>query len=265
MGTQGLQPKKSLGQHWLHDELSLTAMVTCGQVQQGDTVLEIGPGLGTLTEYLVEAVGDSGQVVALEYDEELAKQLPSRVPSKRLHVTYADCLTFDYAILPRGYKVVANIPYYLTSNLLRVLSEHSNPPEVIALLVQKEVAERVAAEPGDMSMLSVSVQLYYQATLADVVPAELFTPPPKVDSQIIQLIRREQPLFDDLDHKAFFRVVKAGFSQRRKKLRSSMSAGLHLAKPEATALLERAGIDPNARPQELSLQQWHHLYLVVSR
>ena len=155
---------------------------------------------------------------------------------------------------------MANIPYYLTSNLLRVLSESPNPPAVIALLIQKEVAERVAAEPGDMSILSVTTQYYYQASLDMIVPAELFTPPPKVDSQIIKLVRRATPLFGDLDVPQYFRLVKAGFAQRRKKLRSSLSAGLHIEKSEVEKLLDQAGIDPNARPQELSLEQWHALY-----
>lgn len=253
-------PKKSLGQHWLHDIDSLEAMCRAGEVTADDVVVEVGPGLGTLTSLLVM---EAGQVIALEYDEDLARQLPDRIASNTLQVKHADCLTFDYNSLPAGYKVVANIPYYLTSNLLRVLSESANPPAIIALLVQKEVAERVAAGPGDMSLLSVSVQLYYTAELAEIVPAKLFTPPPKVDSQIIKLVRRGEPLFNNLDEKQYFRVVKAGFSQRRKKLRSSLSAGLRISKPEATKLLEASGIDPNARPQELSLQQWHDIYTHV--
>ncbi len=251
-------PKKSLGQHWLSDELSLTAMLSAGEVTDQDLVVEIGPGQGTLTRFLVD---NAKQVIALEYDQDLARQLPSRVKADNLKVEFADCLTFDYTSLPAGYKVVANIPYYLTSNLLRTLSESANPPSVIALLVQKEVAERVAAGPGDMSMLSVSVQLYYQAELKDIVPAILFTPPPKVDSQIIKLVRRPEPLFENLDEKKFFRLVKAGFSQRRKKLRSSLSAGLHITKDQAEQMLGAANIDSNLRPQELSLDQWHNLYL----
>ena len=230
-------PKKSLGQHWLYDQSSLQAMCTAGNLQSSDTVVEIGPGLGTLTEYLTKS---AQQVVALEYDHVLATQLAGRVGADNLVVHEVDCLTFNYAGLPSGYKVVANIPYYLTSNLLRVLSESTNPPSVIVLLVQKEVAERVVAKPGAMSMLSVSAQLYYQSQLKELVPAELFTPPPKVDSQIIQLVRRSAPLFVDLNHKEFFRIVKAGFSQRRKKLRSSLSAGLHISK-EATSQLLVAG------------------------
>ncbi len=253
-------PKKALGQHWLHDEDSLRAMCDAAQLDGDDVVLEIGPGLGTLTTFLVD---NAKQVTALEYDHDLAVQLGKRVPADNLEVYEADCLTFDYSQMPAGYKVVANIPYYLTSNLLRVLSEAPNPPLVITLLVQKEVAERVAAQPGQMSLLSVSVQLYYQAKLAEVVPAALFTPPPKVDSQIIVLTRRAEPLFNDLDEKKFFQVVKAGFSQRRKKLRSSLSAGLRISKDEVTTLLQAAGVDPNARPQELSLQEWHQIYQQV--
>lgn len=253
-------PKKSLGQHWLHDEASLLAMVRAGGFRETDMVVEIGPGLGTLTKYLVQS---AKQVVALEFDEQLATDLPDRVTTKNLTVHHADCLTFDYASLPANYSVVANIPYYLTSNLLRTLSECSNTPATIALLIQKEVAERIAARPGDMSLLSVSVQLYYQATLAEVVPAALFSPPPKVDSQIIQLVRRTEPLFVDLDTKKYFRIVKAGFSQRRKKLRSSLSAGLHISKDEVSELLTRARIDPNARPQQLSLQDWHAIYQIM--
>lgn len=253
-----MTPKKSLGQHWLYDEESLLAMCNAAQLSSDDNVVEIGPGLGTLTKYLVER---TGSVTAVEFDEELFRKLPKNVSADNLKIVHGDCLTFNYSRMPTGYKVVANIPYYLTSNLLRVLSEAPNPPSVIVLLVQKEVAERVASKPGQMSILSVSVQLYYQASLDMVVPAELFTPPPKVDSQIIKLVCRPAPLFPEIDSLKFFRIVKAGFSQKRKKLRSSLSAGLHMTKDEATNLLERAGIGPDSRPQELSLEQWHDIYL----
>lgn len=253
-----MTPKKSLGQHWLHDRDVLQAMCDAGEVSKEDTVVEIGPGLGTLTELLVE---QAKSVVAVEYDKELFVGLRKSMVKNNLNIVNDDCLTFDYSKMPQGYKVVANIPYYLTSNLLRVLSESPNPPAVIALLIQKEVAERVAAGPGDMSILSVTTQYYYQAQLDMIVPAELFTPPPKVDSQIISLIRREEPLFPDLDVSKYFRLVKAGFAQRRKKLRSSLAAGLHIEKTVVEQLLIKAGVDPNARPQELSLEQWHTLYV----
>ena len=175
-----------------------------------------------------------------------------------------DILKFDLTALPAGYKVVANIPYYLTGNLLKMLCESPNPPSKMALLVQKEVAERLAAEPGQMSLLAVSVQLYYEVEIGTVVPARLFSPPPKVDSQIVALARRQKPLFENLDYKLFFRLVKAGFSGKRKKLRGSLSAGLRISKDQADGLLNQAGIDGNLRAQNLSLADWNRLALAYS-
>lgn len=249
--------KKSLGQHWLRDKGSLQAMCDAAEVHKTDTVLEIGPGLGTLTELLVRR---AAQVVAVEFDETLAAGLPARVPADTLQVVHEDILKFDFTTLPPDYKIVANIPYYLTSHLIRVISETTNRPSVAVLLVQKEVAERAAASPGGMSLLSVMAQFYWEVGTGFVVPAELFTPPPKVDSQILILQRRSEPLFSDVDTKQFFRLVKAGFGERRKKLRSSLSGGLHITKPEAEQLLVKAGIDPNLRAQALSLEDWHSLY-----
>lgn len=249
--------KKSLGQHWLHDTASLSAVCDAAGVVAGDAVLEVGPGLGTLTQ---ELLGRGAHVTAVEFDHDLAVGLPLRVKNDNLVVVEHDILTFDLTSLPADFVVVANIPYYLTSKLLRVLCESSNPFSRGALLIQKEVAQRVAATSGDMSLLSVSVQFYCEVALGPLVPAELFTPPPKVDSQIIGLRFRKEPLFPGIDEATFFRLVKAGFSARRKKLRSSLSAGLRISKIEAEALLTRAGIDANLRPQQLSLTQWHALY-----
>lgn len=254
-----MEAKKSLGQHWLNDETTLGSICDAASLAKSDTVLEIGPGLGSLTAQLAKRVG---KVLAVELDEDLAVSLPSKVPVGDLEVVHTDILKFDLTQLPLGYKVVANIPYYLTSNLIRALSESSNPPRLMALLVQKEVAERLAAEPGQMSLLSVSTQLYYVPKLGAVVPAERFDPPPKVDSQIIILQRRPGPLFPDLDTKVYFKIVKAGFSSRRKKLRSSLAAGLRVGKDQADQLLRTAGIDGNLRAQNLSLQDWHKIYQV---
>lgn len=249
-------PKKSLGQHWLNDPDSLDAMCQAADITPDDTVLEIGPGLGTLTQLLVLK---AREVIAVEFDETLANNLPTRIQASNLRVETQDILRFDLTKLPKDYKVVANIPYYLTSNLLRVLSESENPPVQMALLVQKEVAQRVCARPGDMSLLSVSVQLYYHASLGEVVPRGLFTPPPKVDSQILKLTRREQPLFPDLDTKKFFQVVKAGFANRRKTLLNSLAAGKRLTKSEAGEIIANTKINPQSRPQELSLEEWYAL------
>lgn len=255
LGMSETSPKKSLGQHWLRDGATLQAMADAADVVAGDVVLEIGPGLGTLTEVLLAA---GAKVIAVEFDDLLAAGLRAK-GWKNLEVMTADILSYDLTTLPKGYKVVANIPYYLTNKLLRTLCESSNPPVQMALLVQKEVAERVAAAPGDMSLLSVSVQFYCEVGLGQVAPAKLFTPPPKVDSQILQLAHRPQLLYD-VDTKQFFGLVKAGFSQRRKKLRSSLSGGLRISKPEASDLIEKAGLNPDVRAQELSLDNWYQLH-----
>jgi len=251
--------KKSLGQHWLTDDDCLDAMCIAAGIGANDVVLEIGPGLGTLTKKLTDR---AAEVIAVEFDHKLAVELPGRVLAPNLQVIRHDILSFDLSELPQGYKVVANIPYYLTSNLLRMLSESDNPPDAVALLVQKEVAERVAAKPGDMSLLSVSAQFYWHVSLGRVVKAELFTPPPRVDSQILRMQRRGKPLFKDVEPKLFFRVVKAGFGERRKTLLNALSGGLHLDKPTTKELLHAAGLDERLRAQNLTLAQWHGLYVV---
>lgn len=251
-----VEAKKSLGQHWLEDRAVLESICDIAKVQTGDVVLEIGPGQASLTQVLV---GIGAEVTAVEYDENLAAQLPNRVNSERLKVVSQDILKFNLNSLPKDYKVVANIPYYLTSNLIRVLSESANPAKTITLLVQKEVAERICAEPGGMSVLSVSAQVYHDCYLGPIVPAEKFSPPPKVDSQVIHMVRKSRTVFANTYSKNFFRVVKAGFSNRRKTLLNSLSGGLHMTKPEAEKLLLEAGINPANRAQELSINDWLRL------
>jgi 16S rRNA (adenine1518-N6/adenine1519-N6)-dimethyltransferase len=250
--------KKSLGQHWLQDTAALEAIAGSVQVGASDTILEIGPGPGSLTSILCHI---AEQVVAVEFDERLAAELPKRVPADNLQVVTRDILRFDFSQLPRDYKIVANIPYYLTSNLVRVISETPNPPSAAALLIQKEVAERAAAPPGAMSILSVTAQFYWRVSLGQVVPAELFTPPPKVDSQVLILERRPVLLFEDVDARRFFRLVKAGFAQRRKTLLNSLGAGLQLSREQTQALCQTAGVDSGRRAQSLSLPEWQALYL----
>ncbi len=250
--------KKSLGQHWLNDQASLEAICASAKLVQHDTVLEIGPGLGALTRLLVDRVHT---VIAVELDEQLAAELPKRIPKGNLTVISADILNLDFTTLPPDYKVVANIPYYLTSNLIRVLSESINRPSTAILLVQKEVAERTSAEAGAMSLLSVTAQFYWRISLGQVVEAKLFSPPPKVDSRVLILNRRTQSLFPDVEPKDFFRLVKAGFIQRRKTLLNSLSASIQLSRDQVTAICEEASIDPKRRAQTLSLNEWHNLYL----
>lgn len=249
-------PDKSLGQHWLKDRLILEAIADCAAITDKTTVLEIGPGLGTLTSVLLDR---AQQVIAVEFDPDLARKLPAQFPGKQLTVHTADILSFDFRQLPARYTVVANVPYYITSKIVHVLSNCTNPPELMVLLVQKEVAERLAASAGDMSILSVSAQIFHEITLGPIVGAEWFTPPPKVDSQVVILQRRSQSLVAEPDQKEFFRVVKAGFSERRKKLRSSLAGGLGIAKPVIDEALSRAELSPEARAQELSIEQWQRL------
>lgn len=245
---------KSLGQHWLFDKKSLEAMADAAEVNEGDMVLEIGPGLGTLTQVLLKR---GAKVIAVEFDAKLIKDLEQKFSGQNFELVHKDILKFDFNSLPRGYKIVANIPYYLTSNLMRVISESDNRPSRAALLVQKEVAERVSALAGELSILAVSVQLYAVATLGDLVPAELFSPPPKVDSQILKLHFFENPLTDDVNK--VMRLVKAGFSSPRKKLRSSLSAGLRIPVGEAENMLVKSNINPDRRAQTVTLGEWINL------
>lgn len=253
-------PIKSLGQHWLKDRSVLAHIADCAQLTADDTVLEIGPGLGTLTSELLRR---SKNVVAVEFDAELARKLPSQFPGTNLEVIQNDILTFDLSTLPKNYAVVANVPYYITSKIVQMLMTATNKPRIAVLLVQKEVAERLAATPGHMSILAVSAQLFADVSLGDVVPAAFFTPPPKVDSRVVILHTRSTPFLTDIDEKAFFTVVKAGFSAKRKKLRSSLSGGLKISKDEVERLLKQAGISPDSRAEALSLEDWARLTRIV--
>jgi 16S rRNA (adenine1518-N6/adenine1519-N6)-dimethyltransferase len=252
-----LVPNKSLGQHWLEDASTLEAICQAAELTPDDTVLEIGPGLGALTKHLVIA---ASKVVAVEIDPRLTQLLPNRITAANLKIVEADILEFDLTQLPSGYKVVANLPYYLSNQLLRRLSETTNPPRLAAILLQKEVAERVVAQPGRMSLLSVTTQFFWQAELGITVPAVLFTPPPKVDATLLILRRRKHVLFPDVDKSTFFRLVRAGFNQRRKTLINSISAGLHYPKSDIEKACQSAGIDPMRRAQTLTLVEWHKLY-----
>ena len=249
-------PNKSLGQHWLFDSKSLGDISDAAELTRRDTVLEIGPGFGPLT---AELTTRAKKVIAVELDEALAKQLPNRVPTKNLKVVHADILHFDLTSLPKTYKVVANLPYYLTSKIVRLLLESSRPPKLAVLLVQREVAERLAAKPGDMSILAVSAQFYAKIRLDAIVTADKFDPPPKVDSQVVVFEHRGKPLFSDVEPKLFFRVVRAGFGEKRKTLRNSLSNGLHLTKTVTEQLLQKSDVAAERRAETLSLVEWHKI------
>jgi 16S rRNA (adenine1518-N6/adenine1519-N6)-dimethyltransferase len=248
-----IEANKSLGQHWLDDIYSLESMIEAVDLNNSDNVLEVGPGLGSLTKILVTK---ANHVTTVEIDRELINRLKKEIKSPNLTIVDSDILKFNLESMPKDYKVIANIPYYLTSKLFRVLSESNNPFSKAAILVQKEVAQRIEAGPGSMSLLSVSVQYYNRVSLGIIVPALLFDPPPKVDSQVVILKRREKPLFENMDSKQYFKVVKAGFGQRRKKLVNSLSSGLGIDKITCEKLLNDSNISPDIRAQELTLDNW---------
>ncbi len=257
-----LDTKKELGQHWLHDEGILEAIVEAGDITEDDNVLEIGPGLGTLTEKLADT---NAQISALEYDRDLIRGLNKKFNNcNNVAIIEGDVRTYNFNNLPKGYKIIANIPYYLTSNLIRSMSESDNSPSLAVLLIQKEVAQRLCASPGQMSILAVTAQFYFDCRLDIEVPAEFFTPPPKVDSQVVVLKYYENKPFD-VDEKIYFKLVKAGFSEKRKTLRNSLSGGLAIDKESVEKLLENAGIVASKRAQELSLEDWYRLYLVYEK
>ncbi len=249
-------PDKSLGQHWLKNREILQHIASFAELTSEDTVLEIGPGPGTLTSVLLS---HAGKVIAVEFDENLANKLPKQFPGKNLEVVHSDILSYDLNQLPTSYKVVANVPYYITSKIIQLLMTAENKPSVVVLLVQKEVAERLAAVGGKHSILSVSAQLFANVRLGDKVPAHFFEPAPKVDSQVVILEPHTELLFENFDQKVFFQVVKAGFSSKRKKVISSLSAGLAVEKDKIENMLNAVGVDPNQRAENLSLQEWWDL------
>jgi len=255
MQLAGLRAHKGLGQHFLVDKESLEAVLAAGEVGLNDTVLEVGPGLGVLTMALTRA---SKRVVAVEMDPVLAELLERDRPDN-LAVVRSDIRRFDLQTLPRGYKVVANIPYYVTSQLLQFFLEAPNRPTLLAWLVQKEVAQRVTARPGQMSVLAFSVQYYGEPRLVQVVERHKFWPAPKVDSAVLQVRVREQSAFA-ADTAKLFRLVKAGFGERRKMLKNSLAGGLNISMELAARLVAEAGLMATARAQELALADWERLY-----
>lgn len=249
-------PKKSLGQHWLKDRLILEAIVDCADISPHDTVLEIGPGLGTLTSVLLNR---AAMVVAIEFDDDLARKLPGQFPGKKLEVVNADFLSYDLSALPVGYKIVANVPYYITTKIIEHILDSNTLPETIALLVQQEVAEKYAAGPGDMTASAVLLQSSYDVQLCTRVPKMYFTPPPKIDSQVLLCKKQHVDKYANYDKQIFRRIVQAGFSAPRKKLRTSLAGGLGVSTTEVEAWLKSAGIDPNKRAQDLSVKDWMRL------
>ncbi len=260
----GLDAKKALGQNFLALPAYAERIVAAAGLAPGDTVLEVGPGPGVLTGRLAAQVGAGGRVVAVELDERFVALLRrEHAETPQVQIVHADILKHAPARLLASeeagappYVVVANLPYYITSHALRHLLESDPPPLRAVLMVQKEVAERIVAAPGDLSVLGVSVQYYAEPQLLFTVPAAAFYPAPKVESAVVRLVVRPQPAVPDVPRARFFRVVRAGFGQKRKQLANSLSGGLALPKAEAARLLTAAGIDPARRAETLSLDEW---------
>jgi 16S rRNA (adenine1518-N6/adenine1519-N6)-dimethyltransferase len=255
----GLHPDKTLGQNFLIDESALQQVVNAAQVTPQDVVLEIGPGLGSLTRYLAIT---AHMVVAVEVDSALIPALKQVVgPYSNVQIINGDILALDPAQLvsQSPYLVVANIPYYITSALIRHLLESSLPPRRLVLTVQQEVAKRICAIPGDMSLLALSVQVYGHPEIIAHIHADAFYPPPKVDSAILSIDIFPTPLIPAGEQDAFFQLIKAGFSQKRKTLRNALAGGLRLSTQTVEAILKDAQIDPMRRAETLSLIEWHAL------
>lgn len=262
--NSNIKNNKSLGQHWLRDREILDAIAFSAEIEDGDFVLEIGPGLGTLTSSLLKFAGKNGRILSVEFDENLAKKLPAQFPGKNLEIINADFLDFDLSELPKNYKVAANVPYYITSKIVEKLLTSENKPSVAALLVQKEVAERMAAKAGELSILAIASQIYAEVSLDILVPREFFTPLPKVDSQVVVLKSREHNLIEifnsknncEVSEREFFRIVKAGFAAKRKKITKSLSANLAISKERTAEILEKCEISPDLRAQDLNIEEW---------
>jgi 16S rRNA (adenine1518-N6/adenine1519-N6)-dimethyltransferase len=257
MGLERLRPRKSLSQNFLTDPEALDAIVAAAELEPGDRVIEVGPGLGVLTRRLL-AAGSS--VLAVELDPRLADYLRRELGGiERFELIEADALSLHprELVIDGPFKLVANIPYHITSPLLHAFLEGEHPPELTVLLVQLEVAERVAAPPGGMSYLSVFAQNVAEAEVVARVPAIAFEPEPAVDSAILRLRRRAHPAVQPGDEREpFYRVVQAGFRQRRKQVHNGLSRELPVDREAVEAALDGCGITPDRRPQTLTVDEW---------
>lgn len=255
-----IKPKKSLGQNFLRDEEILKKIISVANINTDDFILEIGPGEGVLTAEMAKV---ARKVLAIEIDHELIGNLKKRFSAKeKIEIIQADILTINLPeiiqknIPNQKYKLIANIPYYITSKIIRLFLETTYPPTEMLLMVQKEVAERIIAKPGQLSILALSVQYYATPELLFIVPRKAFFPIPEVDSAIIKISLNKNAGLKSEDSKRFFRVVKAGFSAKRKTLANNLSASLKITKTEATTKITSLGLGANIRAQELSLAEW---------
>jgi len=268
-----IRANKGLGQHFLVDEQVLEAIIAAAELSPNDTVIEVGPGLGIMTGELAKR---AGWVIAIELDNRLADILRETLQYENVVILNEDVLGTDPAALLQGrtpgfpselssYKVVANLPYYITSPVLRHFLEAPVKPETMVVMVQKEVAEVIAAEAGKRSVLSIAVQFYGKPSIIAKVPAASFFPAPEVDSAVVKIdVYRQPPVAVD-NAEGFFKLVRAGFKAARKQVANSLAQGLGLPKPEIQGLLAKAGIDPQRRAETFTLEEWANLWRVFSQ
>ena len=254
-----LRPHKGLGQNFLSDDTVLAGIADAARIPEHAAVLEVGPGLGSLTRHLAER---AERVTAVELDKDLIPVLRKEFADcPNVEIVQGDILEFspDEYFSDGDDYVAANIPYYITSAVIRHLLEGKARPKRLALTVQKEVAERICAAPGKLSLLALSVQVYGKADMPMVIPAAAFYPEPNVDSAVVRIDLYDEPLIPQDRMDDFFALAKAGFGQKRKTLRNSLSSNLHISGAEAESKLLRAGIDPIRRAETLTIEEWKSL------
>ena len=255
----GLHANKRLGQNFLHEKIELEYIAAEAEISNTDSVLEIGPGLGSLTCYLSVY---AREVVAVELDEKLDRVLRVVLkPYENVRLIYGDILEFspNELGLPPNYIVAGNIPYNITSAIIRHLLESESKPRRIVLTIQKEVAERICETPPRMSLLALSVQVFGKPTITRHIPAEAFFPAPQVDSAVVRIEIYPEPIIYSPQLPVFFKLIKAGFGQKRKTLRNALSAGLRISTSDVEILLNQAKLDPRRRAETLSLEEWGRL------
>lgn len=264
MDAYNLNPKKSLGQNFMHDPNTIEKIVTTAELMPEDTVVEIGPGTGELTARLAEY---ARHVMAIELDERLEPILAERfADTGNVYFVFQDVLKTDIPSLvgKKDFVVVANVPYYITTAIIQHLLEQPRRPKRIVMTMQYEVAERICAEPGNMTILSNSVQYYGKPTIVSKLNPAVFWPRPNINSAILLIDVYDEPIVSVPDDKLFFRVVKAGFSQKRKQIRNALSGGLQVKSKVAKQCLDAADIDSQRRAETLTLEEWARLTHAVA-
>ena len=259
---RGHRAKKRLGQHFLVNESVVERILSAAELEREDIIIEVGPGRGVLTRKLAER---TARVIAVELDAGLVRLLKRELASSpNVNIVHADILeTTPEELLSGtgapGYKVVANLPYYITSPILRHFLQAELKPSLLVVMVQKEVGEAIAAAPGKMSPLSIGVQFYSRPTMVTSVPARDFRPVPRVDSVVLRLDVYSKPPVDIPDEAGFWDIVRCGFSTPRKQLRNSLAHSLTIPPPQVSRLLEGINIDPRRRAETLTLEEWRRV------